>query len=470
MLTMKKIPHQVLNAKLHQKEAEIVAEAGKSGTVTIATNMAGRGTDIKLTPESKAAGGLAIIGTERHESRRVDRQLRGRAGRQGDPGTSQFFVSLEDQLMRLFGSDRISRVMDRFGFKEGEVIQHSMITRSIERAQRKVEENNFGQRKRLLEYDNVMNVQRENIYRRRRNALSGERLQIDIMNMLLNTSEDIINNYQGPGNYENARLEVLKIFGIDAPFTQEEFEKGDPNKLSIQLYDAVNQHYIDKNQQILQNALPVLSGVLQEKGAVIEEIIVPFSDGRKQLNVIANLKKTIETQGRELIEEMEKAITLSIIDQEWKEHLRDMDDLKQSVQGAVWEQKDPLVIYKFEGFNLFEQLVARINKTTVSFLMRGNLPIDNTDQVKEARRSKKVKEKLQENKAQLNSSLSSSIPKNTDFPQQEAQKVMPIKSHKTVGRNDKVSVRYNDGKVLKDVKFKNIEDDLQKGKCVLIEN
>jgi preprotein translocase subunit SecA len=467
LLTLRRIPHQVLNAKLHQKEAEIVAEAGKSGTVTIATNMAGRGTDIKLSPESKAAGGLAIIGTERHESRRVDRQLRGRAGRQGDPGSSQFFVSLEDDLMRMFGSDRISRVMDRFGFKEGEVIQHSMITRSIERAQKKVEENNFGQRKRLLEYDNVMNMQRENIYRRRRNALSGERLQVDIMNMLFDTAEDIINNYQGPGNYENARLEALRVFGVDLPFTKEEFEKGNPNQLTNKLFEVVSKHYEEKNQQIVRQALPILTDVF--KNASYEEIIVPFSDGRKQLNIVANLKNVMDTEGREIIQEMEKAITLSIIDTEWKEHLRDMDDLKQSVQNAVWEQKDPLVVYKFEGYNLFALLVARINKANTSFLSRANIPVDNTEQVREARRTKRVKEKLQENKTQVGTQVGGHLSKNMDIPQTATEKIMPIKSQKTVGRNDKVSVRYNDGRVLKDVKYKSVEDDIRTNKCVLIE-
>jgi preprotein translocase subunit SecA len=375
MLQMRKIKHNVLNAKQHQREAEIVAEAGKPGTVTIATNMAGRGTDIKLTPESRAAGGLAIIGTERHESRRVDRQLRGRSGRQGDPGSSQFYVSLEDNLMRLFMPERIARVMDRLGLKEGEVIQHSMVTKSIERAQKKVEENNFGIRKRLLEYDNVMNSQREVIYTRRKNALYGERLELDILTMLFDTCEDTAINAKNANDYESLRLNALSTLGIDYEISQAEFEKMDEKKLGEDLYNKTLDHYHKKNKLVAQKAMPVISEIYKTRGATVENILVPFTDGTKTIGVSSNLKKSVETHNGELIKSMEKMITLSIIDQLWKDHLRDMDDLKQSVQTAVYEQKDPLLIYKFEGFELFKRLIGKVNEETISFLMKADIPV-----------------------------------------------------------------------------------------------
>ncbi|HEY3429198.1 MAG TPA: preprotein translocase subunit SecA, partial [Cyclobacteriaceae bacterium] len=355
MLQMRKIKHNVLNAKQHQREAEIVAEAGKPGTVTIATNMAGRGTDIKLTPESRAAGGLAIIGTERHESRRVDRQLRGRAGRQGDPGSSQFYVSLEDNLMRLFMPERIARFMDKLGLKEGEVIQHSMVTSSIERAQKKVEENNFGIRKRLLEYDNVMNSQREVIYTRRKNALYGERLELDILTMIFDTCEEIAINAKNANDYESLRLNALGILGIDYEITPEEFAKMDQSKLGQDLYDRTLSHYHQKNKSVADKSMPIIRDIHATRGATVENILVPFTDGTKTIGVSANLKKCVETNNAELVKSMEKMIALAIIDQLWKEHLREMDDLKQSVQNAVYEQKDPLLIYKFEGFELFKR-------------------------------------------------------------------------------------------------------------------
>lgn len=474
MLDFQKIKHQVLNAKLHQKEAEIVAEAGKPGTVTIATNMAGRGTDIKLTSESKEAGGLAIIGTERHESRRIDRQLRGRSGRQGDPGSSQFFVCLEDNLMRLFGSDRIARVMDRLGLKEGEVIQHSMITKSIERAQKKVEENNFGIRKRLLEYDDVMNQQREIIYKRRKNALFGERLQLDIMNIFYDTCEDIVQNYQGPDNFENFKLEVLTIFGVDAHINEEEFEKDSQAHLSEKLYTIVIQHYREKNEKIIENALPIFQNLHQEKGATIEDVVVPFTDGKKQIGVVSNLQKTVDSEGRELITSLEKIISLAVIDQEWKEHLREMDDLKQSVQNAVWEQKDPLIIYKFEGFELFKSFVAKVNLSTVTFLMKGNISLASEEQVKEARGQRKSRQKFNENKEEakslLNNQRNEAAQTNSEQQPPVKEKVMPAKSQKIMGRNERVTVQYADGKVVKDVKYKTVEQDLKSNKCVLIEN
>ncbi|MFM8346937.1 MAG: preprotein translocase subunit SecA, partial [Bacteroidota bacterium] len=348
MLQIRKIRHNVLNAKQLQREAEIVAEAGKPGTVTIATNMAGRGTDIKLTPESRAAGGLAIIGTERHESRRVDRQLRGRSGRQGDPGSSKFYVALEDNLMRLFMPERIARIMDRLGLKEGEVISHSMVTSSIERAQKKVEENNFGIRKRLLEYDNVMNSQRDVIYRRRKNALFGERLQLDILTMFYDLSEELVNNAKAGEGYENFKLNVLSTFSTDVSITEAEFIKGNAEDLSLRLYEEALKHYEQKNQAIASVAHPRLKEISRTNGATIQNILVPFSDGTRQIGVVVGLQKSVEAPN-ELIRSMEKIITLAIIDQQWKEHLRDMDDLKQSVQNAVYEQKDPLLIYKFEG-------------------------------------------------------------------------------------------------------------------------
>ena len=344
MLTLKKINHQVLNAKQHAREAEIVAEAGKPGTVTIATNMAGRGTDIKLTPESRKAGGLAIIGTERHESRRVDRQLRGRSGRQGDVGSSQFFVSLEDSLMRLFGSDRIAKLMDRMGLEEGEVIQHSMITKSIERAQKKVEENNFGTRKRLLEYDDVMNSQREVVYKRRRNALKGDRLELDILNVLFDVSENLIQMGKSTGDAENLRMNAFTTLGVDFSVTNDDLKSKDSQKLTQELYALAFDFYQKKNAQIAQTALPVFKNVQEERGATVKDIMVPITDGVKQIGVVCNLEKTLQTNGQELVRAIEKNVSLAIIDQNWKEHLRDMDDLKQSVQNAVYEQKDPLLI------------------------------------------------------------------------------------------------------------------------------
>jgi preprotein translocase subunit SecA len=473
MLTLRKIKHQVLNAKYHQKEAEIVAEAGKPSTVTIATNMAGRGTDIKLTPESRAAGGLAIVGTERHESRRVDRQLRGRSGRQGDPGSSQFFVSLDDNLMRLFGSDRIGRLMDRMGLEEGEVIQHSMITKSIERAQKKVEENNFGIRKRLLEYDDVMNYQREAIYKRRRNALFGERLQLDILNTLYDTCEDIVSNTQG--NLDGFKLTVIGTLGFEPAITDEEFNKLNVSQLTGKLYNQAEKHYYNKNKQIADKAFPVLNDVYQTRPG-IEEVVVPFTDGIRQISVVASLKKVVETQGRELVRAMEKIITLAIIDQEWKEHLRDMDDLKQSVQNAVFEQKDPLLVYKFESVELFKKFVAKVNGDTISFLLKADIPVQDSEEVREARRQRQVQQqKLQISKEEVHSSLEAGQKASPESPMPAVppppvEKVAPIRSTRVANRNDLVSVQYRDGSIKKDVKFKKVEEDLRNNRCVLIED
>jgi preprotein translocase subunit SecA len=466
MLQMRKIKHNVLNAKQHQREAEIVAEAGKPGTVTIATNMAGRGTDIKLTTESRAAGGLAIIGTERHESRRVDRQLRGRSGRQGDPGTSQFYVSLEDNLMRLFMPERIARIMDRLGLKEGEVIQHSMVTSSIERAQKKVEENNFGIRKRLLEYDNVMNSQREVIYKRRRNALFGERLELDILTMLFDTSEEMVTSAKNANDYESLRLNALSTLGVDFEISKEEFEKKQPAVVTDELYHKALAHYHQKNKSVAEKSLPIIRDIFRTRGATVENILVPFTDGSKQIGVTANLKKCVETSNGELVKAMEKMIALAIIDQLWKEHLRDMDDLKQSVQTAVYEQKDPLLIYKFEGFEAFKRLVSRVNEETISFLMKSDIPVQNPEQVQEARVQRRVR--LNETKDESRSLLQGG----NNQPQAQrppAEKAMPVKSDKMAGRNDRVSVQYPDGRVLRDVKYKKVEEDIKNNRCVVIE-
>ncbi len=464
MLSIRKIDHEVLNAKQHQREAEIVANAGKPGAVTIATNMAGRGTDIKLAAESKQAGGLAIIGTERHESRRVDRQLRGRAGRQGDPGSSQFFVSLEDNLMRLFMPERIARVMDRLGLKEGEVISHSMVTKSIERAQKKVEENNFGIRKRLLEYDDVMNSQREVIYKRRKNALFGERLQMDILNMVLETSEDRAIQSKAAGTYDEFKLEILGTLGFDAKITQKEFADLSEIDLGNKLFDESYNHYNSKNEKIAEKAYPVIKTTYETRGATIKNILVPFTDGKKQIGVTVDLEKSFKSHNKELIREMEKIITLSTIDMLWKEHLREMDDLKQSVQMASYEQKDPLLIYKFEGFELFKQFIAKVNEDTVTFLMKADIPVQQADEVQEAQ-NRRQRQKLQENKEESKSLLQGQTATNrTAVPKTE-----PIKSARIMGRNDRVSVQYTDGKVMKDVKFKKVEEDIRNNLCVIIE-
>ena len=373
-LSLRKIPHQVLNAKLHKKEAEIVAEAGNPGVVTIATNMAGRGTDIKLKQEVKDAGGLAIIGTERHDSRRVDRQLRGRAGRQGDPGSSQFYVSLEDNLMRLFGSERIARMMDRLGHKEGDVIQHSMITKSIERAQKKVEQNNFGIRKRLLEYDDVMNKQRDVIYKRRRNALFGDHLRYDIENMIYDTAASIVSVTKSAHDYKEFEYEIIKYFTMEAPVSEEEFKNMQLQELVEIVYKKASEDYKMKLQVMKDKAFPIIENVYNQQGSLFKNIQVPFSDGHRVLNIVTDLKEAYETHCDSLVADFEKNISLSIIDENWKLHLREMDDLRRSSQGAVYEQKDPLVIYKQESFHLFTEMIDKVNKEIVSFLFKGEMP------------------------------------------------------------------------------------------------
>ncbi len=426
MLKRVNINHNVLNAKLHAREAEIVAHAGLPGTVTIATNMAGRGTDIKLGPGVKEAGGLAIIGTERHESRRVDRQLRGRAGRQGDPGSSQFFVSLDDDLMRLFGSDRIAKVMDRLGLKEGEMIQHSMITKSIERAQRKVEENNFGTRKRLLEYDDVMNSQREVIYSKRRHALYGERLALDISNMYYDLSEFFVTDYSEKGDYEGFRFEILKSLAVEPPFTEKEFLNESTGKLVAELYDHVSSSYKERSAFLAEMVYPVVSDVYLNQPR-FENIAIPITDGIKTLQVVANMKKAYEDRGREVVLSIEKGLSLAIIDDAWKEHLREMDELKQSVQSATYEQKDPLLIYKFESFQLFKTMLQRINKEICAFLMKGTLPGMETN-IQEARAPRRT------DMSNLKTGREDQTPAANSTS--EPQKPQPVKVEKKVGRND----------------------------------
>jgi len=388
MLKRKNIPHNVLNAKLHAKEAEIVAQAGLAGTVTIATNMAGRGTDIKLGPGVKDAGGLAIIGTERHESRRVDRQLRGRSGRQGDPGSSQFFVSLDDDLMRMFGSERIAKIMDRMGIEDGEVIQHSMISRSIERAQKKVEENNFGIRKRLLEYDDVMNIQREAIYKKRHHALFGERLAVDISNMIYDVCETIVLDHQENRDFEGYKLDLLKNFAIDSPINQQEFLSMNGLEVVEKLYTYVYKKYKIKGESIAQRTFPVIRDIF-ENDTRYENIAIPVTDGLKVMQVVTNLRKAYEDKGKEVTLSIEKGIVLALIDNAWKEHLREMDDLKQSVQNAAYEQKDPLLIYKFESFELFKSMVQRTSKEICSFLIKADVPIQASN-VREAQAPRRL--------------------------------------------------------------------------------
>ncbi|MBK7132701.1 MAG: preprotein translocase subunit SecA [Bacteroidales bacterium] len=432
MLKMKGLKHNVLNAKLHQREAEIVAEAGKTGTITIATNMAGRGTDIKLTEEVKKAGGLAIIGTERHESRRVDRQLRGRAGRQGDPGSSQFFVSLEDELMRLFGSERIAGIMDKLGLKDGEMIQHSMITKSIERAQKKVEENNFGIRKRLLEYDDVMNSQREVIYKKRRHALLGDRLAVDVANMMFDVTESLVDVYHGDGDFEGFDFDLIRSFSMDSPVKEDEFKKVNSAQATEKVYAKVLDTYKRKVESISAQAYPVLKDVYDRMSHVYENVVVPISDGVRVFQVVTNLKATAESEGRELAKSYEKTVVLATIDDAWKEHLREMDELKQSVQNATYEQKDPLLIYKFESFELFKTMITKVNKDVVSTLMKGHIPTQDPEQVKEAQRKRQVDmSNLRTSKSdfsQYSSTGGGSAEKN--------QKTEPVRVDKKVGRND----------------------------------
>ncbi|MDA9144689.1 preprotein translocase subunit SecA [Flavobacteriaceae bacterium] len=470
MLNIRKIKHNVLNAKMHKKEADIVAEAGNPGIVTIATNMAGRGTDIKLSQIVKDAGGLAIIGTERHDSRRVDRQLRGRSGRQGDPGSSQFYVSLEDNLMRLFGSDRVAKVMDRMGLEEGEVIQHSMMTKSIERAQKKVEENNFGIRKRLLEYDDVMSAQREVIYKRRKHALQGSRLKLDVLNMLFDTCEDIVLSNKGNSDYKNFEFEIITSFSMTAPISEEQFLETPESKLTYNLYDALLKHYQEKTEHNAQMAFPVIKDVYERPGNKFERIVVPFTDGVKSLNVVTNLKEAYESKGKHLIEDFERNITLAIIDEAWKDHLRKMDELKQSVQLAVHEQKDPLLIYKFEAFELFKNMLSQLNKEVLSFLIKGSLPSQSPSSIQEAKKTRS-KQNLNVSKDEvLNTEEIAARNRAVGAgASQGNQRVIETitREQPKIGRNEKVTIKNVATGETKSVKFKQAEPLLKQGSWVI---
>ncbi|WP_370099230.1 preprotein translocase subunit SecA [Xanthomarina gelatinilytica] len=471
MLSIRKIPHNVLNAKQHKKEAEIVAEAGNSGQVTIATNMAGRGTDIKLSEAVKKAGGLAIIGTERHDSRRVDRQLRGRAGRQGDPGSSQFYVSLEDNLMRLFGSERIAKLMDRMGVTEGEVIQHSMISKSIERAQKKVEENNFGVRKRLLEYDDVMNSQREVVYKRRHHALFGERLRVDLANMIYDTSEGIAETNKAANDYKNFEFELIRYFSMSSPITAEAFGKLSVQDIASQVYKAAFTHYREKMTRNAELAFPVIKNVYENQRDKFKRIVVPFTDGVKTLQVVTDLEKAYETEGKQLITDFEKNITLAIIDDAWKTHLRKMDELKQSVQLAVHEQKDPLLIYKFEAFELFKGMIDQVNKDVISFLFKGELPSEETSAIQEAKQTRK-KENLQTQKDEIpNLDERSAQNRAAGNTQRQPEVVETIVRDKPkIGRNDKVTIKHVMSGENKTLKYKQAEPLISSGDWVMLED
>ena len=436
ILQIRGVDHSVLNAKKHQQEANIVADAGKPGKVTIATNMAGRGTDIKLSDEAKAAGGLAIVGTERHDSRRVDRQLRGRAGRQGDVGSSQFLVSLDDKLMRLFGSERIAKLMDRMGLEEGEVIQHSMISKSIERAQKKVEENNFGVRKRLLEYDDVMNSQREVVYKRRRHALDGERLSVDITNMCYDTCQLLVDTHAEMKDFEAFKFDVLRAFSMDCPFDEETFNTGKSNDLIQALYEGSIKSYSLKMNRIAQSAFQVVKDVYEDESVSYENIVVPFTDGNKVMQVVTNLEEAYKTEGKSLINSFEKNVTLAIIDEAWKEHLREMDDLKQSVQNAVYEQKDPLLIYKFESFNLFKAMLEKLNSDITSFLYKANLPIKDSKGVQRARTPQRSASGLTASRNEIPQYASSSSAQQPVRRQNKQAKAQPVRTEAKVGRND----------------------------------
>ncbi|MFT4831699.1 MAG: preprotein translocase subunit SecA [Psychroserpens sp.] len=472
MLTIRKVPHNVLNAKLHKKEADIVAEAGNAGIVTIATNMAGRGTDIKLSSDVIKAGGLAIVGTERHDSRRVDRQLRGRSGRQGDPGSSQFYVSLEDNLMRLFGSDRVAKMMDRMGLEEGEVIQHSMMTKSIERAQKKVEENNFGVRKRLLEYDDVMNAQREVVYKRRRHALQGERLKVDIANMIYDTCEVIVETNKMASDYKNFEFELIKYFSITSPISEAEFSRMSIQEAAGKIYKTAYDHYKIKMERSATTAFQVIKNVYEDNSNKFERIVVPFTDGIKSLNVVTNLKEAYDSNGKQLVTDFEKNISLAIIDDAWKTHLRKMDELKQSVQLAVHEQKDPLLIYKFEAFELFKGMIEKVNKEVVSFLFKGELPTENTDQIQEARTVRKPKDNLKTTKEEIPNSdelaaKNRAVGQNQGGRQQITETI--VREQAKIGRNDRVTIKNIISGESKSLKYKQAEPLIEKGEWVITE-
>ncbi|MDI9311391.1 MAG: preprotein translocase subunit SecA [Limnohabitans sp.] len=472
MLKMRGIQHNVLNAKLHKQEAQIVAEAGKPGVVTIATNMAGRGTDIKLTDEVKAAGGLAIIGTERHDSRRVDRQLRGRAGRQGDPGSSQFYVSLEDNLMRLFGSDRVAKIMDRMGLKEGEVIQHSMMTKSIERAQKKVEENNFGVRKRLLEYDDVMNSQREVVYKRRRHALHGERLKLDIANMIYDTCDAIVEKNKLTKDFKNFEFELIRYLSITSPVSENDFANLSDREITGKVYKAANEYYSNKNARDAQEAFPIIKNIFESPNNQFERVIVPFSDGVKTMSVVTDLAKAYETQGKQLVADFEKNITLAIVDEAWKKHLRKMDELKQSVQLAVHEQKDPLLIYKFEAFNLFKNMLDGINKEVISFLFKADLPQQNgpiQEAIDEVQHDHYIETKEEVLNMEEQAIRHRDAMQNAGQAQQHQVTETIVRDQPKINRNDTVTIRNIMNGQSETMKFKKAESLIASGQWVLVQ-
>jgi preprotein translocase subunit SecA len=416
--------------------------------------MAGRGTDIKLSSDVKNVGGLAIIGTERHDSRRVDRQLRGRAGRQGDPGSSQFYVSLEDKLMRLFGSERISKLMDRMGLEDGEVIQHSMVSKSIERAQKKVEENNFGTRKRLLEYDDVMNQQREVIYKKRRHALHGERMSLDVLNMIYDTCEGIVEELHHAKDYDTFKLDLIRLLATASPVSRDEFNDLPPDIITEKVFENCYKSYQNKSEIIAKQAFPVIKDIYENKSATYENIVIPFTDGLKTLQVVTNLKEAHDTLAGNISESIEKSVTLAIIDDIWKEHLREMDDLKQSVQNAVYEQKDPLLIYKFESFNLFKSLIEKVNKDIVSFLLKSQLP-SQADAKKEDRLSNQnTSLKMSRQEAITNQSI--------DTREKLPEKLQPISVDKQTGRNEKITI--TNGSETRELKWKKAKPLVESGK------
>ncbi len=483
MLKIRKIPHNVLNAKHHQRESEIIAEAGNPGVVTIATNMAGRGTDIKLHPDVKAAGGLAIIGTERHDSRRVDRQLRGRSGRQGDPGSSQFFVSFEDDLMRLFGSERMVKILDRLGLKDGEAIQHSQITKSIEKAQKKVEENNFGIRKRLLEYDDVMNAQRELVYKRRRHALEGKRLRVDIVNMIYELAQWIVEHAKAQDDYALFENEIIKNFSLRAPVSEEEFRSMDNARLTDILFDKAYQHYLEKIKRSAQAIYPIIEQVYEHQRHQYKRIAVPFTDGMRTIQISTDLEEAYETKGEKLIEDFERNVTLAIIDEAWKEHLRKMDELKTSVQTASYEQKDPLLVYKFEAYELFRNMLDKVNKEVISFLFKADLPKPDPNQIRESRQERRRKPKYTETRTDVTAQRRpagayQNIPSMEELAEHGVpeggygnapQITSPIRRGRKIGRNEVVTIlNVNTGEE-KQLKYKKALPLLENGEWTLKE-
>ena len=471
MLTRRKVHHNVLNAKLHKKEADIVAEAGKSGIVTIATNMAGRGTDIKISDQIKSKGGLAIIGTERHDSRRVDRQLRGRSGRQGDPGSSQFFVSLEDNLMRLFGTERVSKMMDRMGHKEGDVLEHSMMNSVIERAQKKVEENNFGIRKRLLEYDDVMNMQREVIYKKRKNALDVNRLKVDVANMIFESAESIYLDAKNKNDYKEFEFNLIRYFGITSSISKEDFESQDQLNLVNRLYKDILENYKKKNLENINKVFPIIKNVFENPKNKYERIVVPFTDGKKTMNIVTNLKNAYDSKGKELIDDFEKNITLAIIDETWKTHLRKMDELRQSVQLAVHEQKDPLLIYKFEAKELFFSMIDDLNKDILTFLMRADLPSRDPNQIREDRQTRRQQNYKTSKEDVLNSDELARRNREVGGSVSQRNSVVETitRESRKIGRNERVTVKNIQNGEKRDLKFKQAQNLINSGNWILVE-